>query len=207
MTGNEFQIGMAKLRSNYGEKFYTSDREEIIFIEVRGFNAYQWYRMVDEMIGTHRVAPMLKEIRDAATNTREQTYSLEKEEFNQDVDNLIKHEDFKEIVNMTLRKINGEISMDEFHQYLDIVAPKEKVLPSDKDTSNYSDVEGINRQCRYCRGDGRLLATNKANGSIDSFCCSFCNSARTRKMLFDKDGRRFAIWGKEHEERFIPHKQ
>lgn len=66
MTEFEFQMGIDRLKSVYGEKAYPKERTEIIFTKVYLIKSAQWNHVVATLIASARYAPMLEDILKAA---------------------------------------------------------------------------------------------------------------------------------------------
>ena len=65
MNISEFKSQIDRLKSVYGERSYPEEREEIIWREMRYLLAFEFERIVSELIGTNATAPMLTKFREA----------------------------------------------------------------------------------------------------------------------------------------------
>lgn len=71
MTESEFLNEVGRLIGAFGEKAFSKDRLELIAGHVRGLPAFNFRRIVNHMVSTHRQAPLPKDFADAARAERQ----------------------------------------------------------------------------------------------------------------------------------------
>lgn len=116
MNHAEFQNGMTKLISVFGEKAYPPPRVELFFREFRGLPAYRWLAVVEALVGNERLPPMLGEIRAEIARGRESEVARQKTEHRNDAKEFwsrtYSDEDISLMATSIRRRVTGTLDDD-----------------------------------------------------------------------------------------------
>jgi Fe-S cluster biosynthesis and repair protein YggX len=118
VTANEFQTQMNRMIETWGKPAYSTERCSLIWREVGHFSAEWWKAAVDRMIGEHRQAPLLPEIRKVAAEERERVSYREKAkhtaEAEQGYRTILQSEDIKHFARGILKRVEGHMPDQDF---------------------------------------------------------------------------------------------
>lgn len=153
----EFSFQMDRLSRNYQGKTYSQDRLDILWAECRGFTVSRFTELITELIGTHRQPPMLKEFREMAAKIRERICYDEKQQINKAYDNFLSRDDVDALFTLLRRRLNGEMSHEEFCAQRDILNRTVELAMQGKE--------------KPCCTDGMISAIKKENGNLFAFRC------------------------------------
>lgn len=78
MTREEFVKQMNRLASVFGANPYPEERRTLIWNEVNTLSVMAFTRIVNELIGSSRHAPLIPEFREAASREREAEWQIQK---------------------------------------------------------------------------------------------------------------------------------
>lgn len=84
MSPSEFNVEMNRLVSQFGKAAYSPERANIIWNEVRSVEGRVFKRIVDELIGNSRYAPLISDFREKLALDRERSWGNEKKQYAQD---------------------------------------------------------------------------------------------------------------------------
>lgn len=80
MSAQEFDQQMRRLIDTYGPQHYRQERLTLLWREVKDFD-YRWLeRVVDEMLGSSRQAPLPADFSEHVSRERERRWRLQKEQ-------------------------------------------------------------------------------------------------------------------------------
>ena len=119
MTREEFVKQMNRLASVFGANPYPEERRNLIWNEMNTLSVAAFTRMVSEMIGNQRQAPLLPEFRELAGREREAEWEAQKRvharEAKEAMRTLFSPEDIKFFCKSICDRIKGELPDDKFH--------------------------------------------------------------------------------------------
>jgi len=169
MQPSEFKSHMDRLAEQF-KNTYSQARVELIWREVRDFDAYWWGRLVDKLLGECRHSPLLPEIREAMSIERERSWSRQKQHNAQEAREFFLIADDTEARKSTLatilRRVQGRVPDDEWKQF----------------------VHGITSlgtrtiACRSCSGTGLVFLTDAEDYEWTYRCR--CASGKRQPQLY-----------------------
>jgi hypothetical protein len=120
VTKEQFAVHMQRLVDTFGDRAYPPERMKLIYQEVADFGDTWWKLEVDKLIGNHRIAPLLSEIREAAAREREGRAYREKMKHRVESENAYKRlsrEELSTIFRGLKKRISGEMPDQEFENF------------------------------------------------------------------------------------------
>ena len=84
MTQGEFTHQISRLREQFGAQAYGTERAKILWQEVKDFSDHWFKRVVDELLGCCRHAPLMPEFREHISRERERMREIEKKRHRQE---------------------------------------------------------------------------------------------------------------------------
>lgn len=121
MEFNEFNDEMRRIESMFGEKHYSNERKEMIWRRVRGFSKKRFRAVCDEIIGSCRTFPVVKDFDEAATRAREADWAAEKRDFSDSYKKIFSEDEVQELFKFLRDKLDGKISEFEFKERMAIL--------------------------------------------------------------------------------------
>lgn len=174
MTEQTFQQGMSRLSSTFGKQAYSVERTSLIWREMNTLPDGAWIKIVDELIGTHRQAPLLPEIRELAAIARERFWSKEKKQHANDAKAFFKSsfagEDLQTLCQMVIARMKGQVGDQTWNAQIKA-------------------FEGVTthqiQTCRACFGDGLIFQRDDEGYEWTHRC--FCFEGQ-------KQPARYPVW-------------
>lgn len=113
MTEGDFRSEMSRLIQTFGAKVYGPERVKLIYDEVISIRHLTWKKVVDELIGSCRLPPLLPEIRLKKAEFRERHMRVEKQ-----ADSIVTvaDEETKLFLSWIMERINGRMSDPHWEQ-------------------------------------------------------------------------------------------
>jgi len=116
MTQKEFQTGMEKLISVFGEKNYQPARVELFWREFGSLPCAVWLTLVDRVVANERFAPMVINLREELTRMREvesaQVKAFHRREAEEFWARTYSDEDISFMVDSIRRRVTGILDDD-----------------------------------------------------------------------------------------------
>jgi len=118
MTSEVFHKHLGRLREQFGKAAYSQTRAELIWREVKQFDAEWWEKTVDKFLLTCRQAPLMDELAQEIGAERERAYKLQKEQHAKDAKDFFagtyQPEDVKTICQYMVKRILGQVSDEDY---------------------------------------------------------------------------------------------
>lgn len=125
MTWAEFETQMNRLTETFGKAAYSKERVGLIWREVQSYSRAWMERTIDDMIGSHRTAPLLPEFREATARERERLWSAEKKQHESDANafwNGTYHPDeVKAVCQVIKDRMRGGVPDDSWNSFLKVL--------------------------------------------------------------------------------------
>lgn len=157
MTKDDFVKQMNRLASVFGAQPYAEERRNLIWKEVNALTSVSFARVVDNLIGSHRQAPLLPEIREEASREREVMWHLEKKQHAQDAKEamrtLFSSDDIKFFCKTIRERVSGDLNDAQFTGFYRML----KEFPGPP-------------QCKYCEGTGYVWQSLADGGDVVYRC-------------------------------------
>jgi hypothetical protein len=147
VTQAEFQVQIERLRSNYGQQAYGTERASILWREISQFSAKWFSTVVDQFIGSERQAPMLDKFREEAAKERERVWQREKKQnamdakefFEGSYDDTEKLTIIQTIKARTMKKMSDE----HYAQFVEVIDRQAKYKTASSGACRQCDGTGI----------------------------------------------------------------
>jgi hypothetical protein len=169
-----FQTQIQRLVRTFGQQAYTDERIGLIWREVSGLHDQAWTYIVDQLIGDHRHAPMLPEIRELASIARAKAWEREKKQHANDAKAFFKSsfagEDLQTLCQLVIERVKGNVKDQDWSAQMK--AFQHAVTPEIQ-------------FCRACEGDGLIFHKDEA-GYEWAYRCH-CHEG-------SKQPSRYAVW-------------
>lgn len=119
MNENEFKVEIDRLKNVYGDKSYTTERLKIMWRQVKDFRADWFKKVIDELIGTCRLPPLMTELAEHVARERERVWKIEKEVNAQDAKEFMagsrfSTEEQKHMFAMIRNRMPGNVNDDDW---------------------------------------------------------------------------------------------
>lgn len=129
MDLNHFSNELDRLSNTFGERAYGDERVKIIWREVQEFSNEWLTRIVDEFIGSHRLAPLMPEFREHISRERERLYAIDKRKNAIEAESFMRETFNPEIATFYIgemkRMLSGKMSALDKGAFLKLTQPYE----------------------------------------------------------------------------------
>lgn len=196
MTEPEFQTHMNRLVVQFGKGAYSQERVTLFWRELQSLSGEWWGRTVDSFLGECRQAPLMPEVREAASRERERIRQIQKQQESREAERFMSSygpEDVSMIAGTIKARIHGEVNEEtwkDFRSGLESVARSAKThlmaIPGGKSEA---------RLCGYCGDTGKIEAVSLKTQGIFVFRC-VCPAGNRYP--------RYVQWKPEHTNQFRP---
>jgi hypothetical protein len=122
VTQQEFQVQLERLKNEYGQKVYSTERCALIWREVRDFSGEWLRRTIDEFIGESLQPPLLPKFREMLSKERERLECIRKAEnravakdfFNSN----LQTEEISTITDFIVKRMSGGVSDQDYNTFV-----------------------------------------------------------------------------------------
>lgn len=147
MTPAEFQRQMNRLVDQFGKSTYGTERCTLIWREIQDFSGMWWEKTVDKFLLTCRQAPLMDELASEIGAERERLYKQQKKQHEQDAKDFYsgayQPDDVKTICQYMVKRIMGEVSDEDYAQFLKHLKEAANSNPATKDSCRDCDNSGL----------------------------------------------------------------